>query len=194
MSTTMPTMGLPVALPVGSPAETDRMTIGVAVEIPDPWGRSIEAYRESFGDPLAGTVPAHITLLPPTSVPLSHVSAVHAHLHRVARAAAPFDVLLSGTDTFRPVSPVVFVRVARGAPGCDGLQQAVRTGPLVRELAFPYHPHVTVAHHVDDEALDRALETLRDFTASFRVTSFCLYEHGADGVWRPEHRFPFAQA
>jgi len=186
-------MGVPVAVPAMTGAGTEMTTIGVSVGIPEPWGSRIEAFRESFGDPMAGFVPAHVTLLPPTAVPTIDVPGVHAHLEWVAQNAEPFELQLSGSGTFRPVSPVVFLKVVRGAPGCDALQQRVRTGPLVRDLAFPYHPHVTVAHHLDDVALDRALATLRDFSARFVVASFRLYEHGADGVWRAKEKFPFGQ-
>jgi 2'-5' RNA ligase len=85
----------------------------------------------------------------------------------------------------------VFVRVYAGAAGCDALQQRVRTGPLDRELTFPYHPHVTVAHHLSEPDLDRAQSTLRGYAADFTVASVGLYEHGADSVWRLAHRFPF---
>ncbi|MEK8228393.1 2'-5' RNA ligase family protein [Oerskovia sp. M15] len=64
--------------------------------------------------------------------------------------------------------------------------------PLDQELRFNYHPHVTVAHEVDDEALDQAFEEMADFEASFDVASIYLYEHGDDGVWRPARRFELA--
>ena len=43
-------------------------TIGVAIPIPEPYGRALQQVRESFGDPLARSIPTHITLLPPTEV------------------------------------------------------------------------------------------------------------------------------
>jgi 2'-5' RNA ligase len=76
-----------------------------------------------------------------------------------------------------------------GGDGCDMLQRAVRTGPLRRDLTFPFHPHVTVAHHLDDDALDRAAKELAEFSAGFTVDAFVLYEHGLDGIWRPRRRF-----
>lgn len=185
---------LPEASANGNHVATDTVTIGVAVSVPQPWGRQIESWRDSFGDPMARAIPAHITLLPPTPVPAAHVDAVHDHLMRVASRFQPFELHLHGTDTFRPVSPVVFLRVATGASSCDALQQGVRTGPLAGELAFPYHPHVTVAHHLDDDALDRALLTLRDFSAAFVVRSFCLYQHDVDGVWRAKQLYEFDTA
>jgi 2'-5' RNA ligase len=186
------TMSLPASALQGQhePA-SDAMTIGVVLEIPEPWASYLQSSRASFGDQQAQAIPTHVTLLPPTSVPGDQVQTVVSHLAEVARTMHPFDLLLEGTDTFRPVSPVVFVRVARGGDGCDAVQRAVRTGPLQRDLTFPFHPHVTVAHHLDDDALDRAAKELGEFSASFRVTAFVLYEHGSDGVWRPRRLFRF---
>jgi 2'-5' RNA ligase len=186
------TMSLPAsALQGGHDAASDAMTIGVVLEIPEPWASYLQSSRASFGDQQAQAIPTHVTLLPPTSVPAEQVQTVVSHLARVAGQLRPFDLLLEGTDTFRPVSPVVFVRVARGGDGCDAVQRAVRTGPLQRELTFPFHPHVTVAHHLDDDALDRAAKELAEFSAAFAVTAFVLYEHGSDGVWRPSRLFRF---
>ncbi len=58
------------------------------------------------------------------------------------------------------------------------------------ELTYPYHPHVTVAHDLPDDVLDRAFSQLADYAAQFDVTAFSLYEHGADQVWRPRRSFP----
>lgn len=182
----LPTMSMPITR-----AATGSVTIGVSIDIPAPWGKELQTWRADFGDPLAWAIPPHVTLLPPTQVEGTAFDVVEAHLEKVASRAQPFRLRLSGTGTFRPVSSVVFVKVAHGAPSCDLLQQRVRTGPLVRELAFPFHPHVTVAHDVDDAALDRAVSVLNDFEASFLVTGFTLFEHGSDGVWRPRRHFEF---
>ena len=90
------------------------------------------------------------------------------HLAEVARRATEvFGVHLRGTGTFRPVSPVVFVTLVEGISQCEQLAGLVRRGPLAIELEFPYHPHVTVAHHLDDAALDRAFEELAGFDCTF---------------------------
>jgi 2'-5' RNA ligase len=176
------------------PDGTERRTIGVAVSIPEPWGEQLRAHRASFGDPAASAIPTHVTLLPPTPVPAAADDEVEKHLTGVAAAAAPFDIHLRGTATFRPVSPVVFVQLVEGIAACERLERAVRSGPLKRALQFYYHPHVTVAHHLPDEALDRAFSELADFECRFRVQEFHLYEHGADGVWRPQRAFGFGSA
>ena len=72
------------------------------------------------------------------------------------------------------------------------LQSQVRSGPLQVALRFPYHPHVTVAHDLEKEALDRAYDALSEYDCAFDVDAFSRYEHGADGVWRPQRSFPLA--
>ena len=166
---------------------------GVAVTIPEPWGNRLQGARKSFGDPAASAIPPHVTLLPPTHIEGELLDRFVEHLAAVCALAQPFDMTLSGTGTFRPVSPVVFVQVSAGISACERLERAVRSGPVERTLDFPYHPHVTVAHHLDDTALDEAFDGLADFRAAFRVVGVDLYEHGEDGVWRVERNFALGE-
>jgi 2'-5' RNA ligase len=86
---------------------------------------------------------------------------------------------------------VVFVPVVKGLADCERLEAQVRSGPLSRELKFPYHPHVTVAHDLPGEALDRAFDGLARYEATFPVWGFTLFEQDRQGVWRPQRDFPF---
>jgi 2'-5' RNA ligase len=158
-------------------------TIGVAIAIPEPWATSLQAYRIALGDDQADAIPTHITLVPPTDVG-DQIPAVEEHLAKVAREHPPFDIHLRGTATFRPVSPVVFIGVSEGISGCELLAAQARCGPLEQDLSFPYHPHVTVAHDLDEPSLDRAYETLSDFDCEFEVREFQLFVHDPDGMWR----------
>ena len=168
------------------------ITIGVAIPIPEPFLGELGAYRERFGDPLAHAIVAHITLVPPMGVPgPDEISAVVAHLERVAAHQQPFEVVLAGAETFRPVSPVVFVPLAAGADQVRALEAEVRVGPLDRPLLFPYHPHVTVAHDLDEEWLDQAYEAMQPYRAAFEVGSLALFVQEPDGVWRERQQFPF---
>jgi 2'-5' RNA ligase len=168
-------------------------TIGVAVAIPEPYGSELQGHRESFGDSLAASIPTHITLLPPTPVAAGDLSHVEKHLRKVAEAQCSFEIHLRGTGTFYPVSPVVFVSVALGISDCERVEAAVRSGPLARELHFPYHPHVTIAHDLPQDLLERAFDELAGYDVRFTVWGFSLYEHGADGVWRPRCDFTFGR-
>ncbi|MEV5002821.1 2'-5' RNA ligase family protein [Nocardioides sp. LML1-1-1.1] len=163
--------------------------IGVAIAIPEPWATELYDYRLRIGDPTASGVPSHITLIPPTEVG-EDLSAVEEQLERAAAQVSPFEVHLRGTATFRPVSPVVFVGLAEGISQCEQLADEVRRGPLAVDLDYPYHPHVTVAHHLDDPTLDRAFEDLAGFECRFGVTEFHLYVHHDEEGWRATRTFP----
>lgn len=169
------------------------VTLGVSIAVPEPYGSLLQEQRAGFGDPAAHAIPTHVTLLPPTEVDAASLPAVEAHLADVATASRPFPMRLSGTGTFRPLSPVVFIQVVEGVSACGWLQKRVRdaSGPLVRELQFPYHPHVTVAHGIAEDAMDRAYAELSEYGARWSCTSFALYEQGADGVWRKLHEYAF---
>jgi hypothetical protein len=107
------------------------VTIGVSIAVPEPHGSLLQERRAGFGDPAAHGIPTHVTLLPPTEVDASALPAIEAHLVEVAAAGRPFPMRLSGTGTFRPLSPVVFVQVVEGAEACTWLQKQVRdaSGP-----------------------------------------------------------------
>ncbi|MER6954910.1 MULTISPECIES: 2'-5' RNA ligase family protein [unclassified Streptomyces] len=172
------------------------VTIGVSIAVPEPHGSLLQERRAGFGDAAAHGIPTHVTLLPPTEVEAGGLTAVEAHLSEVAAAGRPFPMRLSGTGTFRPLSPVVYLKVVEGAETCAWLQQLVRdaSGPLTRELQFPYHPHVTVAHGIDEAAMDRAFEELAHYEAEWSCTGFALAEQGPDGVWRKLREYAFGSA
>jgi 2'-5' RNA ligase len=170
----------------------DRTTrIGVAIDIPEPWGGILTRRRGAAGDPQAAYTPAHVTLLGPTEVATDALPAVEKHLEAVASAHEPFTIHLRGTGTFRPLTEVVFVTLAVGISECEVLAGAIAAAEGVhRDARFPYHPHVTVAQDVPPEALDAVFEDLAGFSARFDVTSFTLFSHGGDGPWRPRRDFP----
>jgi hypothetical protein len=84
----------------------------------------------------------------------------------------------------------VFVTVARGIGSCELIANAVRSGPLERDLSFPYHPHVTVAHDVPGDMLDLAYSGLADLSAEFRVDRFTEFEQTGGGAWVVAREYP----
>jgi 2'-5' RNA ligase len=165
--------------------------IGVAIGIPEPYGRELQGWREELGDPNAKRIVPHVTLLPPTPIDPQALPAIEEHLRLIAVEEVPFEIILRGSATFLPVSPVVFVPLVQGISECERLQGMVRSGPLDRELRFPYHPHVTVAHDLPPDALHRAFAAVRGYEARFRVWGFTLFEQDVDGTWRPQRDFVF---
>ncbi len=172
------------------PSPPDTTVLGIVVPIPEPWAQLLVDWRSKVGDPQATLVPPHVTLLPPTEVPLADRGVITAHLEEVARCHAPFTMHLCGTGTFAPVADVVFVAVARGIGNCELIANDVRRGPLARSLAFPYHPHVTVAHDVPGDMLDLAYSGLADLSAEFPVASFTEFEQTSGGAWTVARDYP----
>jgi 2'-5' RNA ligase len=164
-------------------------TIGVALAIPEPWASQLQDYRTSIGDLTATQIPTHITLVPPTWVDFDDLAGIEEHLDEVAAKLTTFRVHLRGTGSFRPISPVIFVALADGISACEELADAIRRGPLTLDYTFPYHPHVTVAHHLDEKTLDRAFEDLAQFDCEFTVERFHLYCHESAEGWRPTRDF-----
>jgi 2'-5' RNA ligase len=169
-------------------------TIGISLEVPEPHATRLRSRRAAYGDPQAEFVPTHVTLLPPTEVDPAALAEIEEHLAKVAGETEPFLMRLRGTGTFQPVSPVVFVQIAQGIGECETLESKVRSGVLDRELQFPYHPHVTVAHDLDDTALEFAMADLAEYRAEFGIDRLKLYEQSAEGHWHVLREFPFGRA
>jgi len=169
------------------------VVLGVAIDLPEPISTELRAWRERVGDPGASTIPPHVTLLPPTTVPAAELTEVNRHLADAAAVAVPFQLHLLGTGTFRPISQVVFVAVASGISYCELMEADLRSGPLQRDIDFPYHPHVTVAHDVSEAMLDVAYEGLAGYDAQFTVDGFTVFDQNTDGSWCPRRFFPFGR-
>jgi 2'-5' RNA ligase len=167
----------------------DTVTLGVAIAIPEPHATVLTNWRRRVGDPASDLIWPHVTLLPPTPVPTEAMDDIHKHLASAAEDNDPFVMHLSGTGTFRPISPVVFIQIARGVSECELLEKVIRCGPLDRNLEYPYHPHVTVAQEVDDGALDAAYDGLATFVARFPVAKFALFSRDVDRRWKVRTEF-----
>lgn len=162
---------------------------GVVIELPEPVGRELQDWRASFGDPASYAVPAHITLM--IAPRAERWEDVVQRVGSVARDWEPFRVEINGTGTFRPVSPVVYLRIQEGEEQCRALHDALHEEQLVSASPFEFHPHVTIAQAVEEEDLDRAQEMLRTYRAGFLVDRIGLYELDGRGVWRIREEFPF---
>ena len=167
-------------------------TIGVAIALPEPWASELQDYRTALGDETATLIPTHITLVPPVDLTEDQIEAAEEHLEVAAAGAEPFEIHLRGTGTFRPVSPVVFVTLVEGISQCEALAERVRQGPLDVPLQFPFHPHVTIAHHMPESVMDRAFDELAGFDCTFEAGQFHLYRHDEEHSWRPSRDFALA--
>lgn len=179
------------AAPVPRDPGSSGSSVGVTIGIPEPLASALESWRASFGDPMATVVPPHITLI--TTTPVSDWPAMVRHVRLVASGQQRFRVSLRSTGSFRPVSPVVYLKLHQGFEECVLLHKQLQSGPLEREPEFPFHPHVTVAHDVSDAGMDAAEQELETFQASFDVGSVGLYEQLPSGLWKLREEVHFGQ-
>jgi 2'-5' RNA ligase len=166
-------------------------TIGISIAVPEPWGSELQAYRIGMGDEAAQHIPTHITLVPPHELEQAELDTVITHLGEVAARITPFRVHLRGTGTFRPTSPVVFIGMVEGIGQCEELAAEVLDGPLAIDREFPFHPHVTIAHHLPESRLEQAFVELERFEAAFDVAEMWMYLHDSVSGWQPTRAFAF---
>lgn len=188
-------MSTPTSQPPDSPvdAEDGEITLGVSITVPEPYAAELTHWRVRVGDPLANLVEPHITLIPPTAIPVAQLPDVLDRLRWHAARHHDFTLHLRGTGTFRPISDVVFVTVSQGISACEILADDLRFGPLEVPLQFPYHPHVTVAHNVAEGYLDEAYEGLENFRANLVVDQVAVHRQNDNGSWDRIATYPLAK-
>ncbi len=154
-------------------------SLGVIISLPPALAEQLSERRGQYGGPAAAVVPPHITLVSGRAKEAWHDAA--DHVRQVAASGEPFVISLRGTGTFEPISPVVFLKVADGAQDCAQLHEQLLEGPLEHLLDFDFHPHLTIAHGLEAQAMDRARDDMAEFSAEFEVTSIGLYDYISGG-------------
>lgn len=177
-----------------TPDPAAEVTVGVSIMLPEPHAGILQEARRRFGDQQADQVQTHVTVLAPRLLTWGEVPALEDHLALVAAERSAYRMVLHSTGTFRPVTDVVFLRVAEGAQRCIDLAEAVRAGPVAGEDRYPYHPHVTLAQEVTAAQLDQAETEMATYRLEFVVDAVTLSVCGPDGYWYPLRRFALASA
>jgi 2'-5' RNA ligase len=118
-----------------------------------PVGIFVEELRREL-HPAHTHADAHLTILPPRPLRGTEQQAIDA-LQQACRSASPFEVRMGDVETFIPLTPTVFLRVARGAYRMRELHDKLNRDALPFEEPWPYMPHLTVAK------MDQADEALR---------------------------------
>ncbi|MDA1359755.1 2'-5' RNA ligase family protein [Glycomyces luteolus] len=154
--------------------EVSEITVGAIIAIPESWSGALQQARKDSGDPLAATVPPHLTLLAPTTLASDQLETLAEHLAIVADSMAAFTIALHGVSSFLPISPVAFVPVIDGGKDLAALAAGIRSGPVPLPQQFPFHPHVTVAHRVEPDGMERVCRSLMTFDATVPVDRFTL--------------------
>jgi 8-oxo-dGTP pyrophosphatase MutT (NUDIX family)/2'-5' RNA ligase len=147
-------------------------------------GIHVQAWRRALGDPAAGRIAPHLTLVPPQTVDEHDLDRAVALVERAAEAAMPFLVELAGTATFLPESPAAYLVVREGGPALETLEAALRASPLDRRT-HPFHPHVTLVQDLPPDRIEAAAAELAGFRAAFPVRDLAVLHEERDRTWRP---------
>src|SRR5215813_8672944 len=97
-------------------------------------------------------LPAHVTVLPPRCLsPDGNCSSsapeadALEYLAESCRNIEPFEIVLGEVETFVPVTPTLFIRVAHAAYKLRELHDRLNSGMLLFHEQWPYMPHLTIA-------------------------------------------------
>lgn len=139
---------------------------GVVAYVSDPVGEFVQSLRQEL-HPNLPDLAAHLSLLPPR--PLNGDESVALELIRdVCSRVEPFDVSLGEVETFIPVTPTVFIRVAHGAFRMRSLHSLLSVGPLDAPEEWPYLPHLTIAKMSVEHQAQEAYQIARHHWSEFK--------------------------
>ncbi len=170
----------------------DRAVVGVVLEVPEPYGDDIMQWRIGLGDAYADRMPTHITMLLPPPMTPAEVDRLTTALDLLATQWAAFDVTLGSVGSFRPVSPVVYLKASAEQERLQLLQQELMEAHGPFEPAHPFVPHVTVAMGVGEGLLDAAADAMADYQCQWSATALSLFQRHRDGRWQRLSRHRFA--
>ncbi len=126
---------------------------GLVAYVKDPVREFIQNIRQEL-HPNLPHLAAHLSLLPPRCLNGDEASA-QALIEEVCNTIEPFDVSLGEVETFIPVTPTVFIRVAHAAFRMTELHTRLNTAVLASGEPWPYLPHLTIVKMgAEDEAQD----------------------------------------
>jgi 2'-5' RNA ligase/ribosomal protein S18 acetylase RimI-like enzyme len=160
--------------------------LGVALLVPPPFDREVDALRRACSDGAFGRIPSHLTLVPPVNVREDAVQVGLRVLREAAAATRPFTVQLGPPASFLPDSPTLYLSVnGPGLAALHALRDAIFRDPLARPLTWPFVPHVTVAHEMEPSRIEAALGALAGYRAVVTFERVHLLQEGNGRVWTP---------
>jgi 2'-5' RNA ligase len=124
--------------------------------VSNPIGQFVESLRREF-QPEQAHLPAHLTLLPPRPLGGTSQQAIEL-IEEACGSVQPFEVTMGDVESFAPVTPTVFIRVAHAAYRMRELHEKLNRGVLKFEEPWPYMPHLTVFRLDDFERASRGFE------------------------------------
>lgn len=131
---------------------------------------------------------AHVTLLPPRHLQGPEAAALET-LRELCPRVEPFEVSMGEVETFIPVTPTVFVRVAHAAYKMRELHDLLNVDALAMTEEWPYMPHLTIVKMDAEEQAQHAYRMARTRWAAFKgsrcvdVRDLTFVREGENGRW-----------
>ncbi|MGC2110742.1 MAG: 2'-5' RNA ligase family protein [Candidatus Korobacteraceae bacterium] len=119
------------------------LVYAVVAYVRSPVGIFVEELRREL-HPAHTHADAHLTILPPRPLQGTEQQAIDL-LREVCRGARPFSVTMGDVETFIPLTPTVFLRVAHGAYRMRELHDSLNRDALAFAEPWTYMPHLTIA-------------------------------------------------
>ena len=108
-----------------------------------PVGIFVEELRREL-HPAHTHADAHLTVLPPRPLRGTEQQALEV-FREVCQTVVPFEITMGDVESFVPITPTIFLRVARGAYRMRELHDLLNRDALAYEEPWPYMPHLTIA-------------------------------------------------
>ena len=124
-----------------------------------PVGSFVEELRREM-HPAHTHADAHVTILPPRVLGGTERAALDL-LEEICQLVPAFEVIMGDVETYSPVTPTVFLRVARGAYRLREMHDKLNRDALRFKEPWPYMPHLTIAKMDTLEEASKVMETSR---------------------------------
>ncbi|HZQ21046.1 MAG TPA: 2'-5' RNA ligase family protein [Terriglobales bacterium] len=133
--------------------------------VKNPIGEFVESLRKEL-HPELPHLAAHVTLLPPRHLQGTEAAAVES-MEELCKDVEPFEVSLGEVETFIPVTPTVFIRVAHAAYRMRELHDRLNIKALAYQEEWPYMPHLTIVKMGAEDQAQYAYRVARTRWAEF---------------------------
>ena len=153
----------------------------------NPVGEFVESLRKEL-HPELPHLAAHVTLLPPRLLHGTESAALE-NMEELCKEVEPFEVSLGEVETFIPVTPTVFIRVAHAAYRMRELHDQLCGRGLQCTEIWPYIPHLTILKTEDDAEARAAYKIAHERWAQFTgrrdvLVEKLMFVKETDGCWK----------
>ena len=128
-------------------------------------GEFVEALRRELHPDLPHLA-SHVTILPPRPIANDEVAALEI-VEEVCSQTQPFEITLGEIETFIPVTPTIFIRIAHAAYRMRELHDKLNIGVLAAPEEWPYMPHLTIVKMGAEDQAQYAYRVARTRWAEF---------------------------